>query len=75
MCDELDQSVLEVLRHRLRHAPIEDDELAVARSQQVAGVRIAMQAARVEQHRQVRIDGDAAEPRHIGRRIQVEARA
>mmetsp|Transcript_10777 Transcript_10777/g.35880 ORF Transcript_10777/g.35880 Transcript_10777/m.35880 type:complete len:274 (+) Transcript_10777:1057-1878(+) len=34
-----------------------------------------MQRARVQQHGQVRVDGDAAEPRHIRRRRRVEARA
>eukprot|EP00964_Phaeocystis_antarctica_P039960 scaffold22828_cov72-Phaeocystis_antarctica.AAC.2 len=73
--DELEQRVLEVLRHVERHAPIEDAQPAVGGAQQVARVRVAVQHARVEQHRQVGVDRHAAQPRHVGRGVAVEARA
>jgi hypothetical protein len=72
--DELDQRVLQVARHGQGHPPVEDAEAAVLGAQQVARVRVAVQAARVEEHGEVGVDRDGAEARHVGRLVPVEPR-
>ena len=72
--DELDEGVLQVRGHRQRHPPVEDAQPPVRRAQQVAGVRVAVQRSRFEQHRQVGVDGDGAEARDVGRGVEVEPR-
>eukprot|EP00966_Prymnesium_polylepis_P285502 6594817-Prymnesium_polylepis.1 len=47
VCDELQQAVLQVARHVEGHPPIQDAEPAVGRAQQVARVRVAVQASSV----------------------------
>lgn len=57
--------VVVAARHLEGHPPVEDAQLTICRAEQVAGVRVTVQGARVEEHRQVRVDGDPAQPRHV----------
>mmetsp|Transcript_33033 Transcript_33033/g.78774 ORF Transcript_33033/g.78774 Transcript_33033/m.78774 type:complete len:680 (-) Transcript_33033:684-2723(-) len=63
--DVLEEAVLQVLLDLDAHPEVEDAQPPVGSAQEVAGVRVTVQQARIQQHRQVRVQRHSRQPPHI----------
>jgi len=62
VCNEFNQSVLQITGHRQRHPPVQNAQLPICSPQQIARVWVAVEHSRVEQHGHVGVDRHPAQP-------------